>query len=65
MISITPYPAAYSTLQCFLEDFGQLHQTSNNLLKEIFADAPNFQTQAWLPQQGLGSLLAIRAGAVS
>ena len=30
----------------FWRTSARLHKTINNLLKEIFADAPNFQTQA-------------------
>ena len=45
------------------QDFGQTDQAVNNFLKEIFADAPNFQTKARPLQHGLG-LLPLSAGAL-
>ena len=39
------------------------NQAVNNFLKEIFADAPNFQTKARPLQHGLG-LLPLSAGAL-
>ena len=38
------------------QDFGQTDQAVSNFLKEIFADAPNFQTKARPLQHGLGFL---------
>ena len=46
------------------QDFGQTDQAVNNFLKEIFADAPNFQTKARPLQHGLGFLLPLSAGAL-